>query len=240
MACHFARWVTTESEPNTERLPAEVLTFANTLLPRLRTRFIHGRVLLAELMFYLYGTTKLPQVVTLPSGRPCFASSGLPDFSLAYAGNTIGVILSSEGKVGLDLEILHARTPLHQARQSALSAVEKTWITMQSDPNEAALQLECIRQSVHKISGLSDIASDSLSLNPTSGRLRSNITAHLQVLSDIEDADIWSCAHAPAVQRMICWHYTPDENFLRGRTFSAQQQVDSLHFMKFTSLPPAK
>ncbi len=240
MACHFARWVMTDNEPNTHRLPADVLDFANSLLPKQRTRFIHGRALLAEIMFYLYGTTHLPQVVMLPSGRPSFATSGLPDFSLAYAGNTIGVMLSGEGKVGLDLEILHARSPVHQSRQSALSAVEKTWISMQTDPDESASQLECIRQSVHKLSGQSDITSDTLSLHPSSGRLRSSITANVQVMSDIEGSEIWSCAHAPAIQRLICWHYTPSTGFIRTQTFSAQQQVDSLHFMKLTSLPPAK
>ncbi|WP_369789300.1 4'-phosphopantetheinyl transferase superfamily protein [Rouxiella sp. WC2420] len=240
MACHFARWVMTDNEPNTHRLPADVLDFANTLSPKLRVRFIHGRALLAEMMFYLYGSTQLPQVVTLPSGRPSFASSGLPDFSLAYAGNTIGVMLSSEGKVGLDLEILHARSPIHQSRQSALAAVEKTWIAMQTDPDESASQLECIRQSVHKLSGQSDITSDTLSLHPSSGRLRSSITPNVQVMSDIEGAEIWSCAHTPAIQRLICWRYTPTEGFTRLQTFAAQQQVDSLHFMKLTSLPPAK
>nr|WP_237713068.1 hypothetical protein [Serratia sp. M24T3] len=230
----------TDSEPNTHRLPADVLAFANTLLPKLRTRFLYGRALLAEIMFYLYGTTKLPQVVTLPSGRPSFAASGLPDFSLAYAGSTIGVMLSSEGKAGLDLEILHARGPLHQSRQSALSTVEKTWIAMQSDPDESATQLECIRQSVHKLSGQSDITSDTLSLHPSSGRLRSSITANVQVMSDIEGPEIWACAHTPAIQRLICWNYTPSEGFTRTQTFSPQQQVDSLHFMKLTSLPPAK
>ncbi len=240
MACHFAKWVMTDSGLNTHRLPADVLLFANTLLPKLCTRFLHGRALLAELMFYLYGTTQLPQVVTLPSGRPSFAGSGLPDFSLAYAGSTVGVMLSSEGKVGLDLEILHARTALHQSSESALSAVEKTWVAMQSDPDESASQLECIRQSVLKLSGQSDITANTLTLHPSSGRLRSSITPNVHVMSDIEGSEIWSCAHTPAIQRLICWQYTSPQGFTRTQTFSPQHQIDSLHFMKLTSLPPAK
>ncbi|WAT00613.1 4'-phosphopantetheinyl transferase family protein [Rouxiella chamberiensis] len=240
MACHFARWRVTESEPDTHRLPADVLTFANTLAPKLRQRFIHGRVLLAELMFYLFGMTQLPQIIILPSGRPSFAASGLPDFSLAYASSTLGVMLSIEGKAGLDLEILHARSALHQTRQVAFSAVEKTWIAVQADPDESASQLECIRQSVHKLSGQTDITADTLSLHPLSGRLRSSITQNVQVMSNIEGSIIWSCAHSPAFQRLICWHYHPEEGFVRAQTFSSQQQVDSLHFMKLTSLPPAK
>lgn len=240
MACHFTRWLITDSEPDTHRLPEDVLSFSQTLTPMLRRRFIHGRVLLAELMFYLYGTTKLPKIITLPSGRPSFATSGLPDFSLAYAGSTLGVMLSSEGQVGLDLEILHARSALSKTRQSALSPVEKTWIAMQSDPEESASQLECIRQSVHKLSGQSDITPDTLSLHPSSGRLRSTITPNVQVMSDLESPIIWSCAHSPDIHQLICWHYTPRDGFVRTKIFTAEQQVDSLHFMKLTSLPPAK
>ena len=240
MACHFARWVVTDTEPDTHRLPAEVLLSANSLSPKLRRRFLHGRALLAELMFYLYGMTQLPQIIALPSGRPSFSSSGLPDFSLAYAGSVIGVLLSSDGKVGLDMEILHAHSALSHLRQTALSTVEQTWIAMQSDPEEAAAQLECIRQSVLKISGQSDITADTLSLHPSSGRLRSSIAPEVQVMSDIESPLIWACAHSPAIARLICWHYLPAEGFVRAQAFSAQQQVDSLHFMKFTSLPPAK
>lgn len=240
MACHFAKWVMSDGEVNDHRLPADVLVFANTLLPKLRTRFIHGRALLAEMMFYLYGTTQLPQVVTLPSGRPSFASVGLPDFSLAYAGSTVGVLLSSEGKVGLDLEILHPRSPVHLSGQPALSAVERTWVTMQSDPDESASQLECIRQSVHKLADQSDITANTLTLHPSSGRLRSSIATNVHVMSDIEGSEIWSCAHTPAIQKLICWQYTAAQGFTRRQTFSSQHQTDSLHFMKLTSLPPAK
>lgn len=240
MACHFARWTITESEPDTHRLPEDVLTVANTLDPKLRQRFIHGRVLLAELMFYLYGMTQLPKIITLPSGRPSFAASGLPDFSLAYASHTLGVMLSSEGKAGLDLEIIHARSALHQARKVAFSSVEKTWIGVQSDPGESASQLECIRQSVHKLSGQTDITADTLSLHPLSGRLRSSITQHVQVMSDIEGSIIWSCAHSPAFLRLICWNYSQEQGFVRAQTYASQQQANSPHFMKLTSLPPAR
>ncbi|MCC3702941.1 hypothetical protein LLQ46_16400 [Rouxiella badensis] len=240
MACHFARWTITESEPDIHRLPAEVLTFANTLSPKPARRFIHGRVLLAELMFYLYGIARLPQIIIQPSGRPSFSASGLPDFSLAYAGNQLGVMLSGEGKAGLDLEILHALGASHHPRRSAFTVAEKNWVTLQSDPEESASQLGCIRQSVHKLSGQSEFTADTLSLHPSSGRLRSSVTSDVQVMSDIEGPIVWSCAHSPAIQRLICWCYDPDEGFIRTATFSPQQQVDSLHFMKLTSLPPAK
>ncbi len=241
MACHFAKWVATDPETETHRLPADVILSARTLSEKQRKRFLTGRVLLAELMFYLYGITELPTIIILPSGRPSFESPNLPDFSLAFAGSTAGVMLSSEGKVGLDLEIIHARSALINPRQqTTLSTVEQTWITQQSDPVESALQLWCIRQSMLKLSGLTEYGENSLSLNPASGRLRSALTPEAQVMSDIDGSLTWACAHTPSIMRLLCWHYDPDNGFTRTQTLSAQQQSDSPHFMKFTSLPPVK
>ncbi len=116
--------------------PQDIVLSARNLSEKQRRRFLNGRVLLAEMIFYLYGIPELPNVITLPSGRPSFESPDLPDFSLAYAGSTVGVLISSEGKVGLDLEIIHARSALvNPQQQEQLSAVEKTWIAMQSIPS---------------------------------------------------------------------------------------------------------
>ena len=241
MACHFAKWVAADPEPDTHRLPADVILSAKILSEKQRKRFLTGRVLLAEMMFYLYGITELPAIIILPSGRPSFESPNLPDFSLAFAGSTAGVMLSSEGKVGLDLEIIHARSALINPQQQAqLSAVEQTWINLQSDPVESALQLWCIRQSMLKLSGLTEYGEKSLSLNPASGRLRSALTPEAQVMSDIDGSLTWACAHSPSIARLLCWRYDPDNGFTRTQTLSPQQQPDSPHFMKFTSLPPAK
>lgn len=241
MACHFARWAVTEAEPDTHRLPKSIVMSARHLSEKQRRRFLNGRVLLAEIIFYLYGIAELPNVITLPSGRPSFESSDLPDFSLAYAGSTVGILISSEGKVGLDLEIIHARSALiNPKHQLQLSAVEKTWITMQSDPLESSLQLWCIRQSMLKMSGLNEQGPLTLSLNPASGRLRSIATAEAQVMSDIEGSITWACAQSPSIIRLQCWRYEPENGFTRTQTLSSDQQSESPHFMKFNSLPPAK
>lgn len=101
MACHFARWTPASAVLDTQRLADEVIAATRTFSVKRRTRFLQGRILLAEMMFYLYGLPTLPPIATTPTGRPCFADHQLPDFSLAYASNTVGVLLSDEGKVGL-------------------------------------------------------------------------------------------------------------------------------------------
>lgn len=109
MACHFARWSPASTVLDTRRLSAEVIAATAAFSIKRRQRFLQGRILLAELMFYLYGLPLLPPIATTPTGRPCFADHHLPDFSLAYAANTVGVLLSAEGKVGLDIEVMRAR-----------------------------------------------------------------------------------------------------------------------------------
>ena len=101
MACHFARWAVTDAEPDTHRVPRDIVLSARNLSEKQCRRFLNGRVLLAEMIFYLYGIPELPNVITLPSGRPSFESPDLPDFSLAYAGSTVGVLSAAKVKSGL-------------------------------------------------------------------------------------------------------------------------------------------
>lgn len=122
MACHFARWTPASAVLDTQRLSDEVIAATRTFSVKRRTRYLQGRILLAEMMFYLYGLPTLPPIATTPTGRPCFADHQLPDFSLAYASNTVGVLLSDEGKVGLDIEVMRARG----TRQSAATRASDT------------------------------------------------------------------------------------------------------------------
>ncbi len=240
MACHFVRWNVTEAELDTHRLSKDLILSANSIAPKLRKTLLSSQVLLAELMFYLYGIPTLPEIITLPNGRSSFASADLPSFIFASAGNTVGVMLSSEGYVGLELEILHAHRAQADSQQPPLSAVEQMWISMQNDPLESTSQLFCIRQSALKLLGQNESSANTLTLHPASGRLRSSILPDVQVMSDIDGALTWACAHSPAFSTLLCWQYMPSQGFVRTQILSPQQQNDSPHFMKLTSLPPAK
>ena len=68
-------------------------------------------MLLAELMLRVYGMPQLPGLTTTVNGRPCFIDPDLPDFSIAYAGNVIGVLLAEEqSRAGLDMEMVRAHS----------------------------------------------------------------------------------------------------------------------------------
>lgn len=234
MACHFIRWDATTEISNTQRLSSAVIEQTASFSAKRRRRFLQGRILLAEMMFYLFGIPQLPSLATTPTGRPCFVDSHLPDFSLAYAGNTIGVLLSLEGKVGLDIEVMRARG--HNLLHQYFSSAENAWITAQYDRLEAETQLWCIRQSVLKLCGLTNGGQGSLHLHPFSGHLRCHIAPHVQVMSDAEEYLCWACAHEPGLNRLICWQYDESEGLQKFREISSQNPPPSTHFLKLTSL----
>ncbi|CAM7805745.1 Phosphopantetheinyl transferase [Enterobacter intestinihominis] len=86
MATHFARGTLTEGHLVSARLSSACHSEALKLPEHRRTRFLASRALLAELLFMLYGTSELPDILTQPEGRPVFADPALPHFSIAYTG----------------------------------------------------------------------------------------------------------------------------------------------------------
>ena len=111
----------------------------------------------------------------------------------------MGVLLSDEGKVGLDIEVMRARGTRQSALQHAhQTPAESAWIGAQDDRLEAETQLWSIRQSVLKISGLGNSGQATLRLHPFSGHLRSSATPDVQVMSDADEYLSWACAGSPA------------------------------------------
>jgi phosphopantetheinyl transferase len=237
MACHFARWIPTSTALDTRRLSAEVVAATIAFSIKRRQRFLQGRILLAEMMFYLYGLPTLPPIATTPTGRPCFVDNHLPDFSLAYASDTVGVLLSDEGKVGLDIEVMRARGGQQKRLQDQFQTpAESAWISAQYDRLEAETQLWSIRQSVLKISGLGNSGQSSLLLHPFSGHLRSSITPQVQVMSDADEYLSWACAREPSLERLVCWQYEANKGLQKNGEISPRAPASSTRFIKLTSL----
>ncbi|MFC0228990.1 4'-phosphopantetheinyl transferase family protein [Serratia aquatilis] len=236
MACHFIRWDSTTENLQTHRLPNDLIEKTVNFSAKRSRRFLQGRILLAEMMFYLYGIPVLPPTTTAPTGRPCFVDSHLPDFSLAYAGSTIGVLISLEGKVGLDIEVMRARR--HNLQQQLCSATENAWVAAQYDRLEAETQLWSIRQAVLKLSGLGNSGQGSLELHPFSGHLRSRITPNVQVMSDAGEYLSWACAREPGLDRLNCWLYNEKQGLQKNGVISSRTPSSSTRFLKLTSLNP--
>lgn len=242
MASHFARWTCIHNNPRINRLSESLIASALSLNERRRTRYLAARTLLAEMMMRIYGISQLPALRTSPAGRPAFEDRELPDFSIAYAGNVIGVLIADEGgRAGLDLEILrvHSRQAQEQHARDTSSA-EKAWIQAQSDPDEAAAQLWAIRQSVLKLTGEVESQGDALRLHPASGRLRSLAVPDVQALSDVESLMIWSCALSPESERLHLWEYDGEDGWHLLRKINQNKQESGPRMLRLTSLPPEK
>lgn len=244
MATHFARGVLKDEHLLSERLSSTQHDVARQLPLHRRHRYLASRALLAELLFMLYGMGELPEITTTSNGKPTFKDIHLPHFSLAYAGNFVGVALTTEGECGLDMEL---RRVLRNSPQAAVlenyrfTRNENLWINNQNDPNEARMQITTLHQSVLKMSG--DIhlgAPQSLQLLPSSGRLRFTHTDHLEVICDAEDILIWSLAVSPAMEKLKVWEFDGQYGWRSLPDTHMRTNTPSARLMKFTSLPAEK
>lgn len=209
MAGHFVRWTSDSGFPvGNLRMPQNVIDAAQGFADRRRgERFLAARALLAQLMLRVYGINSLPPLITHCNGRPAFADNDLPDFSIAYAGNMVGVLLAEEGeRAGLDVEIVraHSRQKQEQLMQG-LTSGEIAWINAQQDFMEAVTQIWTLRQSILKLTGEGENGLDSLRLLPGAGRLRSTLYPDIQVVCDAEPTLVWACALSSATQRLHLW-----------------------------------
>ena len=241
MATHFARGILKDGHLLSVRLSSTSHNIARQLPAHRRTRYLASRALLAELLFMLYGISELPEIVTPDEGKPYFKDSHLPDFSIAYAGNIVGVALTTEGHCGLDMELLRVLRNTPQAtimENYRFTSNENLWINNQNDPHEARAQLITLRQSVLKMSG--DVNHDSpqmLQLLPGSGRLRSANTDHLEAICDAEDVLVWSLCASPAIEKLKVWEFDGKYGWP-----DAQMRANepAARLMRFTSLPAEK
>ncbi|EOS93545.1 phosphopantetheinyl transferase [Erwinia tracheiphila] len=215
MASHFARWTLIDANIPVYRLPYAILDTAQTLMERRQTRYLASHALLAEQMWRVYGFSQLPALATTSNGRPCFSDPYLPDFSIAYAGNIVGVLLAEEqGKAGLDMEIVRSYSRHTREQQShKFSSGETAWIKAQSDPNEAAIQLRALRQSVLKLTRVKTLENSELQLHPASGRLRLLTSDNIEIISDVEPLIIWACALSAGDGLLHLWEFNGLESW---------------------------
>ena len=240
MATHFARGILTDGQLVSVRLPSSCHDWSRTLPEHHRTRYLASRALLAELVFMLYGLSELPEIITQPNGRPVFADRSLPHFSLAYAGNMVGVAIATSGLCGLDMELQRAtrgfHTP-HAPEQQVFSSNERLWINNQSDPNEAQAQIVTLRQSVLKMASQPQDTAGFLQLLPGSGRLRVAQPEPVEALCDAEDVLIWSVAVSPAIESLKIWEFDTKRGWRCLSDIQTRANNPATRLMRFTSLP---
>jgi len=240
MAGHFVRWTgNPDFSAQDMRIPQHIIDTAQQFADKRRGRFLAARTLLAQLMLRVYGINTLPRLTTDCHGRPAFTDPDLPDFSIAYAGNTVGVLLAEEGgRAGLDMEIVRARSRQTQEQlMQGLTSGEIAWINAQQDFMEAVTQIWTLRQSLLKLTGEREAGLDSLRLLPGAGRLRSSLYPDIQVVCDAEPMLVWSCALSPATQRLHLWEMDNAHQWFALREVEMSKPNIGPRTLRLTSLP---
>ncbi|EHG7581249.1 MULTISPECIES: 4'-phosphopantetheinyl transferase family protein [Citrobacter] len=244
MGIHFARGILTEGHLISVRLPTSCHLDARNLPAHRQTRFLASRGLLAELMFMLYGTLELPEIIIKAKGKPAFREQNLPSFSIAYAGNVVGVALATEGECGLDMELQRATrsfVPPHCSPPPVFSSNERLWISKQNDPNEARAQMITLRQSILKLTG--DVRNDDpreLQLLPGAGRLKCAHVAPLEAICDAEDLLVWSVAVTPGIDKLQVWEFDGKQGWKNLPDIQTRANAETGRLMRFAQLSAAK
>ncbi|MEE7532688.1 hypothetical protein IV503_13645 [Klebsiella huaxiensis] len=240
MATHFARGILNTREPQSTRLSAACHQSARRLPEYRQSRYRASRSLLAELLFMLYGISELPEIIDEENGKPTFRDEHLPRFSISYAGNIVGVALTTEGDCGLDMELRHTTQglhSLHDADRYAFNSNERLWISNQHDPDEARAQLAALRKSILKLTGESPVH---LQLLPGSGRLRTGRMQPIEAVSDAETVLVWSIAASPDIGQLKIWEYGGKAGWHSLPDVQIRAKELSTRLMRFTSLPTEK
>ncbi|EGO8116835.1 MFS transporter [Escherichia coli] len=199
---------------------------------------------IAVLMFMLYGIGELPEIVTLPKGKPVFSDKNLPSFSISYAGNMVGVALTTEGECGLDMELQRATRGFHSPHapdNHTFSSNESLWISKQNDPNEARAQLITLRRSVLKLTG--DVLNDDprdLQLLPIAGRLKCAHVNHVEALCDAEDVLVWSVAVTPTIEKLSVWELDGKHGWKSLPDIHSRANNPTSRMMRFAQLSTMK
>lgn len=243
MATHFARETLSADQTISSRLCAASLEQAQQLPEHRRQRYLASRSLLAEMMFRFFGIKTLPPIHITPQGKPLFKDRDLADFSIAYAGNMVGVALTTEGRCGLDMALqltTHGVVlPTTGDLPFPFTSNESTWISRQHDAIEAKMQLVTLRHSVLKMTGEKDETLDSVRLQPAAGKLRVVNYPQVESFCDAEDILIWSVAVSSAIDKLTLWQYHR-QNWHCLPDIPSRYNDAASRLMRFTSLPPEK
>lgn len=240
MATHFARSIISPRITQSPKLSPDCLKQLNQTPEHRRVRFHASRMLLAEMMYMLYGYPSLPAITTSPTGRPEFTDPSLPGFSISYVGNMVGIALCTDGECGLSMALPH--NPLALSRLAAekvpqFTRNEITWINNQNNAFEARAQLVTLRTSIAKLSGQRNFDDSHIQLLPGAGRLRATQAPNIEALCDIEDVLVWAIAASPQIEHLRLWEFS-NENGWRGMAeITPENHGPRDRIMRFTSMP---
>ncbi|HFZ8994650.1 TPA: 4'-phosphopantetheinyl transferase AcpT [Citrobacter freundii] len=96
-----------------------------------RTYWLAGRVLLSRVL------SPLPEIIYGDQGKPGFVSDAGLWFNLSHSGDDIALLLSDEGEVGCDIEVVRDRDNWRSLTNAVFSANEHA--ELEAEPAEQQL-----------------------------------------------------------------------------------------------------
>lgn len=192
MMCQLLTATTADDLP-LGRLPDDVLASSGQFAALRRRQFLTGRALLADAMFRQYGHRTLPAVTLSSSGKPAFADTTLPHFSLSHSAGLVVLALCEQGEIGCDVEAIRPRPSWPALAQALFSTVENQWLGEHHAPLEAFWILWSLREAWLKQQGRSVWEMASVAINP----LQLRFTA-----AAVSEGQLWSAnwqGHAVAL-----------------------------------------
>lgn len=97
-----------------------------------RARWLAGRVLLSHAL------SPLPEIVYGQQGKPAFATDMPLWFNLSHSGDDIALLLSDEGEVGCDIEVVRPRDNWRALANSVFSTGERAEIEAEQPKEQLA------------------------------------------------------------------------------------------------------
>lgn len=113
-------------------LPAEIIAYA-PVGPR-RASWLAGRSLLLRIA----SASGVADIVQGKNGKPAFRDSRLPRFNLSHSGDNIALLVSNEGEVGCDIEVIRSRKNWRGLAESIFSIDEQHHIDRQPADRQLA------------------------------------------------------------------------------------------------------
>jgi Phosphopantetheinyl transferase len=108
-----------------------------------------GRVLLAQAL----APAPVPEIVPGPHGKPAFVSGTGLWFNISHSGDEIALLLSDEGEVGCDIEVIRPRKNLQQIVDSVFSHAEQQAFANATDPLTLFWQIWTRKEAMLKQAG---------------------------------------------------------------------------------------
>lgn len=150
------------------RLSVKVIQQGKQFHEKRRQQYLVGRILLAELLFELFGIAELLEIQIDQNGRPIFFEDYLPDFNISHSGNQVMVALGMDCCCGLDLERNRDRIRSLDLAKYNFSELECQWLSFQAGVQQknSFWQLWTLRESTLKLVGKSVWQMNEIKIDP--------------------------------------------------------------------------